>query len=82
MDKVDISEDSGKTWQTVGYTTSADVSWDKFDTEKDSYEYYMNRKGRYYFRGVYGRLSFDAHDDEAKEIKKLKYGTRLTIKHS
>ena len=81
MDKVDISEDSGKTWQTVGYTTSADVSWEKESQERDFYEYYMNRNGRYYFRGFYGRLSFEVHGDEAKEIKKLKCGTRLTIKH-
>jgi hypothetical protein len=81
MARIDVSEDNGKTFKTVGYTTSVDLTWEKDVHDKDSYEYYMNRKGRYYFRGFYGRLSFEARGDEAKEIKKLKYGTRLTIKY-
>jgi hypothetical protein len=49
---------------------------------KNEYEYYLNRKGVFWFRNIYGRIRFEPNNEDAKTIKEIKYSTILTINYS
>ena len=51
----------------------------KYNSNSLELEYYMKRKGRYYFRNNSYLISFELKGDERVEVDELKYGSLITL---
>ena len=77
MARVEISEDGGQTYETVGHTTSTSIEWSNETKTSGEYEKYYRLGIKYFFRNVFGnKLTFEVHDKEMRtELNKLKKGS-------
>jgi hypothetical protein len=73
---------NGESVGEIDLNNSVELEKETIPFNRNEYQYYMNRKGRYFFRNIWRKLSFDMNDDGGLEyFKKLKYGDLLTVNY-
>ena len=75
---------NGESVGEIDLNNSVELEKETIPFNRKEYQYYMNRKGRYFFRNAWEKLSFmiNITDIGALEyFKKLKYGDLLTVNY-
>jgi len=68
----------------VKVASNVDSSYEIEQAPKETYEYYCNRKGWYFFKSIFGKrlsIKWDGLPEQVKESG-LKYGDVVEIKYS